>query len=79
MAKELNITRAAVPPTSNTSKITEVREACGLTKKAVSDRLGIPYRTIQNYELGERKIPDWLIDMICREIKRVAAAEVEKI
>lgn len=72
MAKELNITPAATPPESFGSRLAKTRTACGLSKKAAAEMLGIPYRTFQNYELGISNPPEWLINMICRELVRVS-------
>ncbi|MBQ1941676.1 MAG: helix-turn-helix transcriptional regulator, partial [Selenomonadaceae bacterium] len=38
----------------------KAREEAGLTIKELADLLGAPYRTIQNWNLGERKPPEWI-------------------
>lgn len=40
--------------------IKEARTKAGLTQKEVSDLLGIPLRTIENWESGQRKCPDYV-------------------
>lgn len=54
------------------SRIKETRKALGLTQLKVRDLLGIPTRTQQGWELGERSPAPWLEDMIIREYKRIA-------
>ncbi len=39
--------------------IREARKAAGLTQQGLSDWLGIPKRTIENWEGGQRNCPDW--------------------
>ena len=57
------------------SKINEVRKALGLTQIAIKDSLGIPTRTQQGWENGERKPAEWLEAMIIREYERIAKNE----
>ncbi len=57
------------------SKIKEVRKALGLTQIAIRDSLGIPTRTQQGWENGERKPAEWLEAMIIREYERIAKNE----
>ena len=40
--------------------IKEARLNAGFTQKEVSDLLGIPLRTIENWETGKRKCPDYV-------------------
>ena len=54
------------------SRIKEARKTLGLTQLKVRDILGIPTRTQQGWELGERSPAPWLEDMIIREYKRIA-------
>lgn len=37
-----------------------------VTQMQVSEKFGIPYRTIQNWKSGTRKCPDYVLDMIQR-------------
>ncbi len=57
------------------SKIKEVRKALGLTQIAIKDSLGIPTRTQQGWENGERKPAEWLEAMVIREYERIAKNE----
>lgn len=42
------------------SKIKEERLKLGLTQQQLADLTGIPFRTIQNWEGGQRKCPDYV-------------------
>lgn len=42
------------------SKIREKRIELGLTQQQLADLTGIPFRTIQNWEGGQRKCPDYV-------------------
>ena len=42
------------------SKIKETRLELGLTQHQLAELTGIPFRTIQNWETGQRKCPDYV-------------------
>lgn len=42
----------------------ELRKKYGLTQKQLSEITGIPVRTIQNWEGGQRKCPQYVADLI---------------
>lgn len=44
--------------------IKELRTACGMTIVAFAAYLGIPYRTVQDWEGGRRTPPEYLIKLI---------------
>lgn len=58
--------------------IKEEREAAGLSRQNVVDIMGIPYRTLQNYEIGERKAPKWLEKLIIEKIREIGNGDGEK-
>lgn len=45
-------------------KIEEIRKKTGLNRSEFAKFLGIPYRTVQAWELGDRKVADYMIDLI---------------
>lgn len=47
-----------------TMTIKEMRAKSGMTQKAFSEYLNIPKRTIENWESGRRKTPDYVIELI---------------
>ena len=48
--------------------IKEARKSVGLTQQALSDWLEIPKRTIEDWEAGRRKCPDWCRKLIVEKI-----------
>lgn len=44
--------------------IKELRKMTGLTQEKFGEYFGIPRRTIQNWELGMRECPDYLLDLM---------------
>ena len=52
-------------------KIKEARKAAGLTQQQMSDEMGIPKRTIENWDSGVRKCPEWAEWLIIAELKRI--------
>ena len=51
------------------NEIKKAREEAGLSIKELADLLGAPDRTIQNWNLGERKPPEWIEQLVIKEIK----------
>ena len=54
------------------NRIKEARKRFGLTQQQVKDLLGIPTRTQQGWEKGERKPAPWMEEMVIREYERVS-------
>lgn len=44
--------------------VKELRQEMGLTQKAFGEFFGIPPRTIQNWEGGVRKCPDYVLELM---------------
>ena len=42
----------------------ELRAKSGMTQKQFSEYFGIPRRTIENWEGGQRKCPQYLLDLM---------------
>lgn len=51
--------------------IEEARKARGMSRKDVSRKLGIPYRSLENWEKGLSKCPDYVERLVVAEILRV--------
>ena len=59
-----------------TVTIKQARELWGITQQQMSDLLGIPKRTIENWEGGVNNPPTWAEKLIVAEImRRVNRAE----
>ena len=48
--------------------IKEARERRGMSRKDIAKWLEIPYRTIQNWETGERQCPPYMEKLIVEKI-----------
>ena len=46
-----------------------IREKAGMNRKEFSDWLGIPYRTMQEWELGRRKDPEYVLSLISYKVQ----------
>ncbi len=51
------------------NKLKEIRKALGLSQKEMAGKLGISFRTYQNWEYGERTPPAWLIVKLIRDLR----------
>ena len=46
-----------------------IREQTGMNRKEFSDWLGIPYRTMQEWELGRRQMLDYVLRLIAYKVQ----------
>ncbi len=49
--------------------IRAIREYSGMDRKVFCEWLGIPYRTLQEWELGGRIMPDYVLRLIAYKVK----------
>jgi DNA-binding transcriptional regulator YiaG len=45
-----------------------IREQTGMNRKDFAEWLGIPYRTMQEWELGRRVMPDYVLRLIAYKV-----------
>ena len=50
-------------------EIKAIREQTGMNRKDFAAWLGIPYRTISDWEHGERKMPDYVLRLIAYKVR----------
>lgn len=50
-------------------KVRALRESTGMNRKEFCEYFGIPYRTMTEWELGHRKLPDYVLRMMAYQIK----------
>lgn len=50
--------------------IEEARKKAGMSRKQLSDWLEIPYRTLSNWETGERACPQYVERLVVEKIMR---------
>lgn len=46
-----------------------IRAESGMSRKEFAEWLGIPYRTMQEWELGRRTMPKYVLDLIVYKVK----------
>jgi len=51
------------------AKFKAIRESTGMNRKEFSGWLGIPYRTMQEWELGRRQMPDYVLRLIAYKVR----------
>ena len=49
--------------------IKEIREYSGLSQAKFSEKYGIPKRSLENWESGSRKCPDYVISLLERVVE----------
>ena len=49
--------------------LVELRESTGMNRKEFCEYFEIPYRTVQDWELGNRKMPDYLLRLMEYKIR----------
>ena len=47
----------------------KVREQTNMNRKEFAEWLGIPYRTMQEWELGRRAMPKYVLDLISYKVQ----------
>jgi len=60
------------------TELKRIRISTGMKQCEVADIYSIPQRTYQNWELGLRKGPSYVIDRITRDLKELQPGEVYK-
>lgn len=55
--------------------IKDFREWYGISRKELCAATGIPYRTLQKWECGERTPSSWVIGLVKHRIREIANGE----
>lgn len=50
-------------------QVRSLRESTGMNRKEFCSYFGIPYRTMTEWELGHRKLPDYVLRMMAYQVK----------
>ncbi|GFI46556.1 hypothetical protein IMSAGC019_01875 [Lachnospiraceae bacterium] len=45
-------------------QLLELRARTGMNRRQFADYFGIPYRTVQDWELGSRQMPEYLLRLM---------------
>ena len=59
----------------NREYLIELRTSTGMTRRELCEYFEIPYRTLQDWELGNRKMPDYLLRLMAYKAKMEKLAE----
>ncbi len=57
------------------NKIKTARLLAGLSRPDMHREMGIPVRTIENWEGGQRECPEWAERLIVAELERIATRQ----
>lgn len=63
------ITQCGVIDMDIARTIKELRESTGMTRKAFSEHTGIPVRTLEDWEAGRRRPPEYIPRLIAYQLK----------
>ncbi|MBQ7926124.1 MAG: transcriptional regulator [Lachnospiraceae bacterium] len=50
-------------------KLISLREMTGMNRREFAEYFGIPYRTMQDWELGNRQMPEYLLRLMMYKVK----------
>ena len=50
-------------------KLIELRVSTGMKRREFAEYFGIPYRTLQDWELGNRAMPDYLLRLMAYKLR----------
>lgn len=50
-------------------KLVELRSSTGMNRREFAEYFEIPYRTVQEWELGNRKMPEYLLRLMAYKIQ----------
>lgn len=63
-----------IQKSASSESFVSLRKETGMNRKEFSEWLGIPYRTMQDWELGNFKAPDYVYDLAKYKVRN----EIEK-
>ncbi len=53
-------------------ELLELRQSTGMNRREFADYFEIPYRTVQEWELGHRKMPEYLLRLMAYKVRMEA-------
>lgn len=56
-------------------RLLELRAGTGMNRRQFADYFGIPYRTVQDWELGTRQMPEYLLRLMEYKIRMEGSAK----
>ena len=58
--------------------VSDICERCGMNRKSFAEYFGIPYRTMTDWERGERQMPEYLLRLMAYKVKVEMLSKEEK-
>ena len=52
-----------------TEQFLQIRKSTGMNRREFAEYFGIPYRTMQDWELGNRQMPEYLLRLIAYKVE----------
>ena len=50
-------------------ELIDIRKITGLNRSKFAERYGIPYRTLQDWELGKNKVPEYIKNLLEKVVR----------
>ena len=63
---------------NNRDVLIDLRQSTGMNRREFCEYFEIPYRTVTDWELGNRKIPDYLLRLMVYKVKMEQLAKTNK-
>lgn len=64
---------------SLSEELLELRKSTGMNRRVFAEYFGIPYRTVQDWELGNRKMPEYLLRLLAYKIQMEKLSEKDDV
>lgn len=65
----LKTTTACYSKRGISMELIDIRKMSGLNRSKFAERYGIPYRTLQDWELGHNKVPEYIKNLLERVVR----------
>lgn len=59
-------------------RLVEIRKETGMNRREFAEYFEIPYRTLQDWELGNRQMPEYLLRLIAYKVKMESLQKKEE-
>lgn len=59
-------------------KLIEIRKSTGMNRREFADYFEIPYRTMQDWELGNRQMPEYLLRLMAYKVQMEKINKVQE-
>lgn len=59
-------------------RLVEIRKETGMNRREFAEYFEIPYRTLQDWELGNRQMPEYLLRLMAYKVKMESLQKKEE-